>query len=119
MMCLNWGPGGTSLAGLHVNDWNWFGGATIRTFRSDGSGQKVAYTQPPERDARTGCPAWSPNGGKHLIFSREEYVPNSDPEPDNVLVVSGVFRTLSNGTGAVVRITSRRAGNVDWQPILT
>ncbi len=67
--------------------------------------------------SKVGCPAWSPRGGKYLIFTREVWASDPNDPNEEILVVSGIFRTLSNGTGAVVKISGRRANNVDWQPI--
>jgi dipeptidyl aminopeptidase/acylaminoacyl peptidase len=116
--CPNWGPGGTSLAGVRALPTSQPGDpGQLITFRSDQEGEKVVFTETADGDCFSiGCPAWSPKGGRHLIFARDvwEFV---GEEQDTALVLTGIFRTLSNGTGPVVQISGRRASNIDWQPV--
>ena len=118
VLCPNWGPGGTSLAGIRALPTSEPGDRDrVVTFRSDQSGEKVVFTEMAAGEYfEVGCPAWSPNGGKHLIFTRDVWEVVGE-EQNAVHVVSGIFRTLSNGTGAVVKISGRRAYHIDWQPI--
>jgi hypothetical protein len=117
--CPNWGPRGTSLAGIRALPTSEPGDRDqILTFRSDQSGEKVVFSEMADGEYfEIGCPAWSPKGGKYLIFTRDVWEFEGE-EQDEIHLVSGIFRTLSNGTGAVVKITGRRAYHIDWQPIL-